>query len=379
MKTQYRIKVLLLAVLSLAGIAAVPAQSTPARKAAGGETVSASQLEEMRMATEGSMAGIGAQLAVTNGALTITRIMPGGPAAGTNLQAGCQITAINGIATSNIALNDAVKLIRGPIGTEVRLDVREPDGAVRSLTLTRAKVVLTPVEGQMLEDGLLVIKFDRFNKETPGSVRSILDNHSAAKSLVLDLRANGGGSVDVIKEVAGFFLPKDSYLWTFQDTSGRQTETHSGNNPICRLPMAVLVNQQTASGGELFISAMQFHHRGVVIGQSSSGLAMTEGVRMLVNNPDGSATFVKRGSFVLERSQTMTNVVPDRVLPPSASQEDYLKAARQAVAEAGKANSPSNPSKPAAERLKQVKALFEQGLISKEDYDRKVKEIMDSL
>jgi len=93
----------------------------------------------------------------------------------------------------------------------------------------------------------------------------------------------------------------------------------------------VLINERTA-GTELVASALQRNHRAVIVGQPSSGVSTSKGQREMVKNPDGTSRMLQRGTFLLTQTATSSKVTPNKVLPESASEEDFLKAAREALA-----------------------------------------------
>jgi carboxyl-terminal processing protease len=334
------------------------------------EALDAAQTANKVAGIDGSFGGIGVKLEKTNGRLRIERIIGAGPAERAGLKAGWTIASINGIPTASMELNDAVKLLRGPIGTALKLEAIPPDDPARLVSLIREKVLMSPVESRFLDGGVLLLRPGGFDKETPPVLRDILDQHAGAMGLVLDLRGSPGGLADAIAQVAGLFLPRNSTLWCFRDVSGRISERKSQGDPCTSLPLVVLANRQT-SGGELLVSALQWNHRARVVGQPTSGSISATPVRELVRNADGTSRLEARGFNLLSRDASATNVAPDRILADFASDEDFFEAAREALSQPVKAD--------AADRLKRVKALFDQGLISKEDYDKKVKEIVDAL
>jgi carboxyl-terminal processing protease len=346
--------------------------------AAGAQTnrLNAMQTANKRIEMEGSVGGIGAKLAKTNSLLLIEKIYASSPAERAGLKAGAKIISINGLPTKNMSSDDAVKLLRGSVGTQVELEVEAADGRVTRLSLSREKIMLAPVESKLLEGGLVYLRIPAFNQETPNLVRQALAQKIGpdTKGIVLDFRNTGAGSLNAQAEVAGCFVPQGRTLWQVRDKAGRVRQISNNGTPVTDLPLAVLTGTNTCCG-ELIAAAMQSNQRGVVVGQHTVGYSTQS---ELVNNPDGSSRTEVRGSFLTATGKLISGagITPDRLLPDSASDDDFLKAARESLAKSG--DSPD--AQPAAtERLKKVKALYDQGLIPKEDYDRKVKEIMDSL
>ena len=341
---------------------------TPAQSAL--EKLNAAQSAEKQAEIQGTIAGIGAVLEKRGVAIFVTNVVVAGPADLAGLAAGWAIASINGISAATMAVEDAVKLIRGPVGTEVTLKVIPPDGAPRELVLKREKMLLAPIKSKIVEGDLLWVHPTGFDKETAAAFRAILTARPAnAKGILLDLRSSPGGHAGAMEEIAGVFLSKDSVLWSIRWANGglEAVKKRVGLDE-CDLPVVVLINGRTLAS-ELIASALQRNHRAILLGQPTSGFSVTNGLRELVNDPDGSSHYQFKGVFVL--AEERANVVPDKVLDVAASEEDVFKAARMALAIAG---APS-----AAERLKKLKTLYEQGLIPKKDCDQKVTEIMNSL
>ena len=179
------------------------------------ETLDAAETARREEGREGSFGGIGAELVKTNGILRVKRVMAFGPAEKEGLKAGSEVVSINGLPTRTMAIEDAVKLLRGPAGTKVELEVAPPNGATQRLTLTCAQLLLRPVEGRLLEGGLVHVRVSGFDKATAGEVRKALTRlgGSEAKGVVLDFRNESGGVLEAVTEVASLLVGPDRTLW----------------------------------------------------------------------------------------------------------------------------------------------------------------------
>jgi carboxyl-terminal processing protease len=337
------------------------------------EQLTAEQTAEREQSLSGALGGIGTELVPTNGVLVVKRVLPGGPAERAGVKAGWLLRAINGVPAKSMKLNDAVKLIRGPAGTAVELELVPPGQPARKLTLTRSRILIEPVEARMLDGGLMVVRIRKFDQLTAGQVREVLGRLGAngATAVILDLRDENGGRVDVIAEIAGCFVGRDRILWLFQAGDGRPTEVRSPAAALTDLPVAVWVTAQTHAG-ELIASAIQRNQRGKIIGQHTSG---TTASKRLVKDPDGNSRLEPVGIFLARPDQPITGVgvLPDTVLPASASEKDFVRAVRESL-------SPGSEGKPAAaERLQKLKELRDQGLLTPAEYEYKRREILDSL
>ena len=131
---------------------------------------------------ESSFGGIGTALSKTNGVLLVKEVFASSPAERAGIKAGSKIVSINGEPARNMTLEEVVKLLRGPVGTVVKMEVMSPDGAQRELSLIREKVAAFPVDSKLLDGGLVYIRIRGFNKETPGAVREALTQPGVSKA-----------------------------------------------------------------------------------------------------------------------------------------------------------------------------------------------------
>lgn len=286
------------------------------------------QTAEKEMAIRGSFAGIGAGLKEANGSIVVLNVVPGAPAERAGLRPGSEVLSINGIATQGMKLMDAVKLIRGPAGSTLSMDIRTPAGATTHLELTREKVVVGKPQAAMLRPAVGMLKLTLFGGETVTEVGNALRQlqSQGAKALILDLRGCGGGELRAMADVSSLFLPKDSALWLSENsqTGERKLQRSTVPGEFLDLPLVVLVNRETH--GELPAAAIQRNARGAVIGQTTSGLSAA---KSLVKNPDGTSQVVPVGTFLMAPGKPITDVgvVPDIVVPEKASEEEFIGAA----------------------------------------------------
>jgi carboxyl-terminal processing protease len=299
--------------------------------------------EEARQRTEamkGSFGGIGAELAQTNGLLLLKAAIAGGPAARAGLQAGSAILRINGISTSDMALDDAMKLLRGEEGTRVAIELRTAAGHTQQVALLREKIILGKPETAMPAPSVGLVRLTLFNDETATALQSAVRDLQirGARSLILDLRGAGGGSIASIQRVASLVLPSGAPLWLQEQEDGRRVLARAPTAAsVISLRLAVLVDGKTEAA-ELLAGAIQYNKRGTVIGRKTSGLAAA---KAMIKNPDGSSRLVPTGGFLLPSAQRITGVgvMPDKELPANAASAEVISAA---VAEL-ESRSPSTP------------------------------------
>jgi carboxyl-terminal processing protease len=319
--------------------------------------------EEYRIQMSLSYEGIGASLQLTDDYITVTNILPGGPAAAdASLKPNDRITGVgqghDGPVTDVIGwrLDDVVQLIRGKINTIVRLQIlpagATPGTAERTLELTRNKVTLEAQaakkevrqitrNGHTYKIGIITVPSfyndmeaatggDANNRSTTHDVRRLLQALTAGggiDALVLDLRGDGGGYLPEAIGLTHLFINHGPVV-QLKDTSG-QLEVLDEPDPgqAYSGPLAVLVDRTSASASEIFSGAIQDFHRGLVIGQTTFGKGTVQSVIPLdrwSSRPTEGQVTVTIGKFyrITGESTQLRGVVPDIALPSPISTDD---------------------------------------------------------
>jgi carboxyl-terminal processing protease len=234
--------------------------------------------------------GIGARL--TGEPLTVQHVFPGSPAAEAGVEFGDHILAIDGEPAADMSVSEAVMLIRGEGGTYVNLRL-ERNGVSESwdVEIARGTIFIPTIESRMIDD-IAYLRIDSFpTSELPREVLTELEGFRAAgaKGLVLDLRDNSGGRLDVGTQIASYFLPQDVPLYQQTTRRGQQTTRTSGSGRIWTAPIVVLINDGTASMGEILASALQEGDAATLIGTTTAGEVAGS---IMVPLSDGSAVQV---------------------------------------------------------------------------------------
>jgi carboxyl-terminal processing protease len=234
-----------------------------------------------------SYAGIGARLA--GSPPMIFEVFADSPAERAGLEYGDTITAANGRSASALRLDEIVGLLRGDAGTSVRMTVQHPDGEQNDLTLVRAKVKVDFVTSTTLDGRVGYIRLRGFPEpKVAAAVEQAIDDFRARdlRELVVDLRGNSGGRLDVGMETLGLFMANtDAYVEVTRE--GRRTvRTANRRAPAAGLRTAVLVDAATSSMGEIFAAAIKEHQSGQVVGTNTAGSVAAGRVFALA---DGSA------------------------------------------------------------------------------------------
>jgi carboxyl-terminal processing protease len=245
--------------------------------------------------TQGRFGGIGVEIAVQDGWLTVLSVFEHGPAARAGLEPGDRFLSIEGRDARDMRIEEAVRRMRGEPGTTVRVHIRRegrPDAL--DVTLTREIIQVRAVEARLLADRTVYIRLKAFQESTTRELRDALDeavtkaeDADGVRGVLLDLRDNAGGLLDQAVLVADEFLSEGVIVST-KGRGGRllseATAHRRGTRPPW--PMVVLVNGYSASAAEIVAGALRDHGRAVVIGTRTFGKGS---VQNIIELPDGSA------------------------------------------------------------------------------------------
>jgi carboxyl-terminal processing protease len=249
-------------------------------------------LKQVEVETKGVFGGLGIEIGVKDGVLTIIAPIEDTPAARAGLKAGDRIVRIEKESTKNMNVMDAVKRLRGEPGTKVTITIsREGVPEPKVYTLTRELIKIKSVKARSLEDGIGYIRLIQFqqdsHQEVDRALQEFLKSKSGLKGLILDLRNNPGGLLDQAVRVADEFIESGLIVYTDGRVEAQKTKysakkegTHTG------FPIVVLVNAGSASASEIVAGALQDHGRAIIIGQRTFGKAS---VQTLLPMDDGSA------------------------------------------------------------------------------------------
>lgn len=239
--------------------------------------------KNMQTETEGQFGGLGIRIEMRDDWLTVMTPIPETPAYRAGILPGDRIIKIEGESTQGINLNDAVKKLRGAPGTQVTITivhegVKEP----QDITLTREIIKIESVmRPQMLDNRIGYVKLNEFNAKTDGDMVKALKTlkEQGMESLILDLRNNPGGLLNVAVSVTKKFLGGKKLIVY---TEGRKTERveyrADESAPFENIPMVILVNGGSASGSEIVAGALQDHQRALILGTTTFGKASVQSV-----------------------------------------------------------------------------------------------------
>lgn len=254
------------------------------------EYYTAEELEALLEESEGIYYGVGAYVGLDQETELpkISSIIEGSPAEESDLRAEDLIYMIDGVSTYGLTLTEATGLIRGPEGTTVTLTViRDGETDYLDITIERRKVESPTVTFEMHEDGIAYIQVTEFDDVTVAQFAEALGDAEAAgmDSLILDLRANPGGNLSTVVEMARMILPEGLIVYT-EDKEGHRDEYYCDGNNEIQVPLVVLIDGNSASASEILAGAIQDYGVGTLVGTTTYGKGI---VQQIVSLKDGSA------------------------------------------------------------------------------------------
>ncbi len=298
--------------------------------------------KDMQDDTRSRFNGLGIEVSVKAGLLTVITPMEDTPAAKAGILSGDQILRINGSYTEKMELQDAVNVLRGVPGQKVTLTVLRPaTKELKDYALERAEIKVQSVKGGKLLDPELsgqfkigYVRLIQFNEPTAEELEKTLDElqKQGMQALVLDLRNNPGGLLNSAVDVCGQFVPPNTTVVSTQGrVASQQTDyaTSAVSKQRPRFPMTVLVNEGSASGAEIVAGALKDLKRAIIVGETTFGKGSVQNVMQL---PDGSALRFTTAKYYTPSKQVIhaNGVSPNIRVPLTADQERALFAARSA-------------------------------------------------
>jgi carboxyl-terminal processing protease len=281
--------------------------------------LTAEDFDELQNETRGTFSGVGIEVTIRDGILTIISPIEGTPAAKAGLHAKDLIIKINGNPTKNMPSMEASKLLRGPKGSKVTISIyRDGWQELKDFTLVRDIISLHSVNGLFLEPGFVYVRITNFQGQTTKDVKDLLtklEQKKHIKGLILDLRNNPGGLLDQAISISDIFLEEGLVVYT----KGRIQEQNMtfqahANNGKNMYPLVVLVNEGSASASEIVAGAIQDHKRGVIVGTRTFGKGS---VQTLLPMPGGAGLQLTTARYYTPngRSIQATGIVPDVEVP----------------------------------------------------------------
>jgi carboxyl-terminal processing protease len=289
---------------------------------------------EIQIETRGEFGGLGIEISIKDGLLTIISPLEDTPAHKAGIKPGDRIVKIDGESTKEITLVDAVKKLRGKPGSEVIVTIlRESESRIFDQPVKRAIIKLKSIKkAEIIEDGIGYIRLAEFQERSHSDLAKALKRlkNEGMKGLILDLRNNPGGLLDVAVKVSDNFLKKGD---TIVSTKGRLKEQEviykDMNDSDVSYPMIVMVNSGSASASEIVAGAIQDNKRGIVLGTKSFGKGS---VQTVIPLKDGSALRLTTAKYFTPSGRAIREegIIPDVTVEyMEMSKEDEKKKAEE--------------------------------------------------
>jgi len=248
--------------------------------------------DELKVDTQGKFGGVGLEITIKDGLLTVVTPIEDTPAWDAGVKAGDRIVKIDDQLTRDINLIDAAKKLRGNPGSSVEITIlRESKNEIIDFKIIRATINIKDIkEAKILEDGIGYIRLSEFRENTSREFKTALEKlkRQGMKAFILDLRNNPGGLLDNSVKIAEEFIEKGNLIvYTKSREAQQNLEFHSRQSrPNLDLPMVVLINEGSASGSEIVAAALQDYKRAIIVGKKSFGKGS---VQTIIPLGDGSA------------------------------------------------------------------------------------------
>ena len=282
--------------------------------------------DDMQVQTKGEFGGLGIEVTQEEGVVKVVSPIEGTPADKAGIKTGDLITAVNGESVMGLNLNDAVDLMRGPVGSEITITiVREGTPEPFDVKITRETITIEAVRSR-LEDGVVVLRLTTFNEQTfPNLKEQLAERVEEAGGMdkvtgfVLDLRNNPGGLLNQAISVVDAFLDSGEIV----STRGREPQDSERYNATPGdltngKPMVVVINGGSASASEIVAGALKDHHRAVVIGTQSFGKGSVQTI-MPVQGDGAMRLTTARYYTPSGRSIQALGVAPDILVEPQTA------------------------------------------------------------
>ena len=273
------------------------------------------EFQELQEETSGSFSGVGIEITIKDGILTVVSPIEGTPADKAGIKANDLIVEIEGKKTKDMSPDEAIRQLRGPKGSKVTIAIqRQGWNEPRPFSLTRDIIPLHSVKASFLAPGFAYLRITNFQSHTTRDFKqklADLQKDQAIRGLILDLRNNPGGLLNQAISISDIFLKQGTIVSTRGRTEDQNmvfqahdTADDSG------IPMVVLVNEGSASASEIVAGAIQDHKRGIIVGTRTFGKGS---VQTIIPLPDGAGLRMTTAKYYTpaDRSIQALGISPD--------------------------------------------------------------------
>ncbi len=272
------------------------------------EYISKEDMQDYLEDTMGNFVGIGIYMVQDTEENKIMVLSPikNSPAEKAGIQPGDYIIKINDVEYKGEQMTEASNKIKGEEGSTVKLEIQRKE-EILTFEIKRENIIVNPVEGKVLENNIGYIAFSSFDEETAKEFKNKYEELSkqGITSLIVDLRNNGGGIVNVALDIAEYFAPKGSVLLYEVDKNNNEEIKKSENEPIINMPVIILTNENTASSSEILAGALQDLGIAKIVGTKTYGKGVIQEVLSL---PDGSGIKITSEKYLTPNKREINKV-----------------------------------------------------------------------
>ena len=289
------------------------------------------EYKDLKTETQGKFGGLGIEITIKDNLLTVISPVEDTPAWRAGVKAGDRIVKIGKDVTRDMSLDDAVKKLRGNPGTRVVITIlRESEDLIQDMPMTREIIHVQDVKDpHIMEDHIAYVRLTEFRENSYEELHAALRKLKAqgADSLILDLRNNPGGLLDVAIKIAEDFLPAGKVIVSTKGRHASQdsiARSENNNRDFLGWPMAVMINEGSASGSEIVAGALRDNRRAVTVGTKSFGKGSVQSVIPL---PDGSGLRLTTAKYFTPSGVCINGIGinPDVVVEEVSAKEDRPK------------------------------------------------------
>lgn len=278
--------------------------------------ISKDEMEEYTISLMGNYVGIGIYMSANTEKNTIEVVAPikESPAEEAGILAGDTIISIDGVKYTGEQMSTAADRIKGEEGTVVKLEILR-NQEIKTFEITRRKVITNPIEAKKINNNIGYIAVTSFDEETADSFKIKFEElkSQGIKSLIIDLRNNGGGIVDEALKIADYIVPKDKELLVTVDKDNKEKIEKSEHDVLIDMPIVILVNGNTASSSEILAGALKDLNEATIVGKNTYGKGV---IQQFLTLKDGSGLKVTTHEYYTPNRNKINGVgiEPDEVV-----------------------------------------------------------------
>jgi len=274
---------------------------------------------------KGTFEGVGMEIDIRKGQLQVISPLEGTPAQRAGLRAGDKIIKIDDKPTMDMTIEEAVNLIRGPKGSEVTLTIfREEWEKTKEIKIVRAVIEVPSLKWEIKNENIAYLKLYQFSEKASFDFRiaAIEILASPCQKIILDLRNNPGGYLEVAQEISGWFLKRGEIV-VIEDFGARKERNiykAQGNASLVDFPVVILINQGSASGSEILAGALRDNRDILLIGEKSFGKGSVQELERL---SEGSSLKITVAKWLTPKGELITDKGLEPDIKVEMTEEDY--------------------------------------------------------